>query len=147
VRATLLRRRACCWAAGPQWSGRGPRPLWLHEALGAGRTLEEFKLGAQPPDAPAATEPAPALLAETKSTSEAKRAPAKILCKDDAGNAWSGRGPKPKWLKAALDAGKSLEDFAARSRKGTKRPLQRQSVEERADTRLATAPFEQSGAQ
>lgn len=28
------------------------------------------------------------------------------------GNAWSGRGLKPKWLKAALDAGRSLSDFA-----------------------------------
>lgn len=32
--------------------------------------------------------------------------------KDDAGNAWSGRGSRPRWLRAALDAGKQLEDFA-----------------------------------
>lgn len=28
------------------------------------------------------------------------------------GNAWSGRGLKPKWLKAALDSGRALSDFA-----------------------------------
>lgn len=28
------------------------------------------------------------------------------------GNSWSGRGLKPNWLKAALEGGKSLSDFA-----------------------------------
>lgn len=28
------------------------------------------------------------------------------------GNAWSGRGLKPKWLKAALESGRALSDFA-----------------------------------
>ncbi len=28
------------------------------------------------------------------------------------GNTWSGRGLKPNWLKAALDGGKTLSDFA-----------------------------------
>jgi DNA-binding protein H-NS len=28
------------------------------------------------------------------------------------GNAWSGRGLKPKWLKAALDSGRAMSDFA-----------------------------------
>jgi DNA-binding protein H-NS len=32
--------------------------------------------------------------------------------KDDQGNQWSGRGLKPRWLTAALAAGKSLDDFA-----------------------------------
>jgi DNA-binding protein H-NS len=32
--------------------------------------------------------------------------------KDNAGNAWSGRGLQPKWLKAALATGRSLQDFA-----------------------------------
>lgn len=30
----------------------------------------------------------------------------------ETGDTWSGRGLKPKWLKAALDAGKKIEDFA-----------------------------------
>ena len=31
---------------------------------------------------------------------------------DGAGNSWGGRGPRPRWLRDALAAGKSLEDFA-----------------------------------
>lgn len=36
-----------------------------------------------------------------------------ILYRDpgNAENAWSGRGPRPRWLKAALDAGKTLEEL------------------------------------
>ena len=32
--------------------------------------------------------------------------------RDDQGNQWTGRGLKPRWLAAALAAGKKLEDFA-----------------------------------
>lgn len=32
--------------------------------------------------------------------------------RDAAGNTWSGRGLKPKWLTAALATGKKLTDFA-----------------------------------
>lgn len=32
--------------------------------------------------------------------------------RDDAGNSWSGRGLKPKWLSAALAKGAQLTDFA-----------------------------------
>ncbi len=32
--------------------------------------------------------------------------------KPDTGETWSGRGLQPKWLKAALASGRSLEDFA-----------------------------------
>lgn len=31
--------------------------------------------------------------------------------RDDSGNVWSGRGPRPAWFRAALEAGKSPEDF------------------------------------
>lgn len=45
------------------------------------------------------------------------QAGAKIAAKfrDDAGNEWSGRGSQPRWLKAALAAGKALDDFAIKS--------------------------------
>jgi DNA-binding protein H-NS len=40
-----------------------------------------------------------------------KKVPAKY--RDPAsGNTWSGRGLQPKWLKAALDSGRKLSDFA-----------------------------------
>jgi DNA-binding protein H-NS len=34
--------------------------------------------------------------------------------KDDQGNVWSGRGPRPMWFKAALKAGKSPDELLAR---------------------------------
>ena len=42
---------------------------------------------------------------------KAKRAPSKVHYSDGAGNSWTGRGPKPRWLKAAIDSGKTLQDF------------------------------------
>lgn len=33
--------------------------------------------------------------------------------RDEAGNVWGGRGPRPQWLRDALADGKTLEDFAA----------------------------------
>lgn len=35
---------------------------------------------------------------------------------DGSGNVWGGRGPRPRWLREALQQGKSLEDFAAGAR-------------------------------
>ena len=32
--------------------------------------------------------------------------------RDEAGNTWVGRGPRPQWLRDALAGGKKLEDFA-----------------------------------
>lgn len=49
--------------------------------------------------------------AAKRSAKPAKKVAAKY--RDDAGNSWSGRGLQPKWLKAALAAGKKkIEDFA-----------------------------------
>ena len=31
----------------------------------------------------------------------------------DSGGTWGGRGPRPTWLRTALDGGRTLEDFAA----------------------------------
>jgi DNA-binding protein H-NS len=33
--------------------------------------------------------------------------------RDDQGNVWSGRGPRPAWFKAALEAGKSPDELLA----------------------------------
>ncbi|MBA3774284.1 MAG: H-NS histone family protein [Ramlibacter sp.] len=35
--------------------------------------------------------------------------------RDDQGNVWSGRGPRPKWMREAIAAGRRKEDFALRS--------------------------------
>ncbi len=34
--------------------------------------------------------------------------------RDDQGNIWSGRGPRPAWFKAALEAGKTADDLLAK---------------------------------
>ena len=81
---------------GNSWSGMGKRPTWLREALAAGRQLEEFAAGPR----------------STKSAA-AKKRPSKIAYRDEAGHTWSGMGPKPRWLKEALQAGKTLEEMAA----------------------------------
>jgi len=47
-----------------------------------------------------------------KAASVAKGTKIAAKYKDDAGNAWSGRGSQPRWLRAAIEAGKKLEDFA-----------------------------------
>jgi DNA-binding protein H-NS len=36
-----------------------------------------------------------------------------VKYRDDKGNVWGGRGPRPRWLREALAAGRSLGDFAA----------------------------------
>jgi DNA-binding protein H-NS len=32
--------------------------------------------------------------------------------RDESGNTWGGRGPRPQWLRDAIAGGKKLEDFA-----------------------------------
>lgn len=84
---------------GNEWLGRGPRPHWLRDALAAGKTLEEFAADAAPSEA-----------AQRAAKPAAKRK-AKASYKDHIGNSWSGMGPKPRWLKDALAAGASLDQF------------------------------------
>jgi len=90
--------------SGNVWSGRGPHPHWLRDALNAGRSLDDFRI------AGAVAQPAAKAAAPAR---KSKRAPSRMLYTDGAGNSWGGRGPKPKWLKAAIESGKTLQDFAA----------------------------------
>ena len=47
------------------------------------------------------------------SKQQAKAKPARAAkYRDESGNTWVGRGPRPQWLRDALNAGKSLQDFA-----------------------------------
>ena len=99
---------------GKVWSGRGPRPIWLREALASGRSINEFRVGTSNQSksistAPSSSEAATSATASASKTT--KRAPSKLHYSDNAGNTWTGRGPKPKWLKALLDAGRSLEEL------------------------------------
>ena len=123
---------------GGFWVGRGKRPHWLSDLLKAGAKLEDFlasKFSTAEPAAPvvepattpvapeySAPTPAPKKRASKKAAAkkvEAKKAPTKTGAKkapkakyvDGNGNAWSGRGPTPRWLKEAIASGKKLQDF------------------------------------
>jgi len=55
-------------------------------------------------------------LKPTAKTIRAKRKVASkrtIKFRDETGNTWVGRGPRPQWLRDALAKGKTLADFAA----------------------------------
>jgi len=112
---------------GNVWVGRGKRPQWLSTALRAGAKLEDFAAsnvsaapalpeGAAAPAATAeatTTPPAKTAKRAAKKKAAAKRGASKAKYQDGAGNSWSGMGPKPKWLKAAIAGGKKLEDFSS----------------------------------
>jgi len=51
--------------------------------------------------------------APVQAAGKAKRKSARaVKFRDDAGNTWGGRGPRPHWLRDALANGKQLKDFA-----------------------------------
>lgn len=43
-----------------------------------------------------------------------RRAPGEVQARyrDESGNVWGGRGPRPRWLREAIAAGRKLEEFA-----------------------------------
>jgi DNA-binding protein H-NS len=52
------------------------------------------------------------------SSASAEKEPSKVAIKyrdPDTGSTWTGRGLKPRWLVAALENGRSLEDFLVAS--------------------------------
>ncbi|MCU4121542.1 H-NS family nucleoid-associated regulatory protein [Variovorax sp. N23] len=86
---------------GNEWLGRGPRPHWLREALAAGKSLEDFAIAS------------PSSTTSARAAKPAAKRKAKTSYKDPNGNTWSGMGPKPRWLKDALSAGATLDQFVA----------------------------------
>lgn len=90
---------------GQSWSGRGPRPRWLREAIAGGAALELFAVPGAAAAAPASAK------GRAAKTAKAKRRPSTVLYQDGAGNSWTGRGPQPRWLKEALAGGKTLEEM------------------------------------
>ena len=60
---------------------------------------------------------APVVKQGTKKTQKGKKQAAETATpkfQDDQGNVWSGRGPRPAWFKAALEAGKAPDDLLAK---------------------------------
>jgi DNA-binding protein H-NS len=101
--------------AGRTWTGRGPKPNWLKAAVASGRSLESFathsgkaRNGGSPPNGRSAATSPP----EQGPKREKKKYKSAVKYRDEAGHQWSGRGPKPGWLTAALDGGKTLEQLA-----------------------------------
>jgi DNA-binding protein H-NS len=80
----------------------------IREAIAAyGLTASDLGLGGK-------RGPRPGTVRRGPKVKAAKRAggarPAKF--RDESGNSWGGRGPRPQWLRDALAGGKKLEDFA-----------------------------------
>lgn len=90
---------------GNSWGGRGPRPQWLKSAIAVGRTLEEFASAGRYVPAKAKKN-----AKKVKSTAPKKRTGKTY--RDATGNTWSGFGPRPRWLREALEAGQTLEQLA-----------------------------------
>ncbi|HUD32237.1 MAG TPA: H-NS family nucleoid-associated regulatory protein [Variovorax sp.] len=91
---------------GNTWGGRGPRPAWLRNAISGGRSLESFETAASSSSSRTAGRPAkePGALSKVK-------LPA-LYGHPKTGQTWSGRGPKPAWLKQGLKKrGSSIDDF------------------------------------
>ena len=94
--------------SGNSWGGRGPRPAWLRAALAAGKTLESFSLSG------AASSNSIQPQRTTKTATAKSQAGLAKYVDPKTGSAWSGRGPRPAWLKQALKKrGARIEDFAA----------------------------------
>lgn len=87
---------------GQSWTGRGPRPRWLREAIASGASLASFLAV---PGAGSGGSAAPA------KAQKSKRSPSTVHYQDGAGNSWTGRGPRPRWLKEAIAAGRTLEEL------------------------------------
>ncbi len=102
--------------AGNTWGGRGPRPGWLRAGLASGRSLESFAAGkgkARDLSAsPARHNSAPSQPGQSLKKAKKKfKSVAKY--RDESGNQWSGRGPKPRWLVAAIESGQTLAQLTA----------------------------------
>jgi DNA-binding protein H-NS len=107
---------------GNEWVGRGPRPLWLRAEIEAGKSLSDFLIKGRKSKAVASSSGASSSPAATPVAGKGgAKAPVKakrqqkvtIRFRDDKGNAWSGKGWMPLWMKTAIEtSGKTKEDFA-----------------------------------
>lgn len=51
---------------------------------------------------------------KTPPKSSTNKAPLPVKYRDEAGNAWSGHGKRPKWFLRAIESGKTREDLAVK---------------------------------
>lgn len=94
--------------SGNTWVGMGKRPQWLRDALDAGKSLQDFAVvGSAKPKGNGAS-----ASGKKTVTGKKRKGAGKIKYRNGAGHSWTGFGPQPGWLKEAIAAGKTLEDFA-----------------------------------
>lgn len=76
-----------------------------------GLTAEDLGLATatKAPSSPKAKAPA-----KKRGRKAAAKAPAVAKYRNEAGLTWGGRGKRPQWLRDALAAGKTLEEFAVK---------------------------------
>ena len=96
--------------AGNNWTGRGPRPKWLREALAAGDSISKYEVTGQSKPALNVTPPTPVTAKSKALASDKPKLPAKFR-NVETGDVWSGRGMKPKWLRQAIASGRHLAEF------------------------------------
>jgi DNA-binding protein H-NS len=94
---------------GRTWSGKGKRPNWLREAIASGRSLDDFTAAA--PARQSANGAMPAKPEKPAKSRKLKKRATRVIFRDSAGNTWSGMGPRPRWLKAAIASGQSEESL------------------------------------
>ena len=56
--------------------------------------------------------PKPKIDGARKASGPRRKSAGKVKFRDESGNVWGGRGPRPQWLRNALANGRKLEDFA-----------------------------------
>jgi DNA-binding protein H-NS len=105
---------------GNTWGGRGPRPAWLRNAISGGRSLESFETSSQ---SVSSSSSQPERNGDRQSKAMGTVAKAKLPAMyghPKTGQTWSGRGPKPAWLKQSLKKrGASIDDFLISARAAT----------------------------
>jgi DNA-binding protein H-NS len=94
-------------ASGNEWVGRGPRPIWLRQAIASGKSLADFAITKE------ATAPVAKKASRKAKAKRARKSPVAKYKDAASGKTWSGRGRKPGWFVSALAEGKSLESMAA----------------------------------
>jgi DNA-binding protein H-NS len=79
-----------------------------------GLTAEDLGLGKPGAEVAKAAEAgtAPAKKTRRRKGSKPAKAPREVKFRNDAGGTWGGVGKRPQWLRDALAAGKTLQDFA-----------------------------------
>lgn len=84
----------------------------IREAIAAYQlTAADLGFGTSPK---AAAKPAKAVKTRRRKGSAAPKSPAVVKYANGTGGTWGGRGKRPQWLRDAINAGKSLADFAVK---------------------------------